>query len=227
MVLTQSSATMLKAFDLALLQPVDGYRFSVDSLLLVDFVRVPKDSKILDIGTGCGVISLCLARRQESASFVAIEIQESLFLLARENVKNNRLGDRVSVIKGDINDAYDKFNAGEFNVVVSNPPYRTPDSGRLCPHSQEALARHEIFLELPSLLKAVRFVLCPGGLFFLIYPSERLGILIHGLSENGLEPKRLQFIHPNSARQARMVMVEAVKDGKKGGLRVMPPLFLM
>ena len=218
--------TYLEEFGLNILQPCDGYRFSVDSLLLVDFVNLRPGSKVLDIGTGCGVISLCLARKFASVSITGIEIQASLFELAKENVLRNDLTHRVHIINGDIRDAEGLFSPGEFDVVVTNPPYRPPDTGRLCPNAQEALSRHEILLDLNVLLNGVRYVLRPGGRFFCIYPADRAATLIGSSAQARLEPKAIQFIHPKQGSEARMFLMEAVKDARPGGLRVRPPLYV-
>lgn len=220
------SNTHLKEFGLDILQPRDGYRFSMDSLLLVDFVTLRPWTKVLDIGTGCGVIALCLARRFENVELAGIEIQSSLFRLAMENVLRNGLEARIRIVNGDIRDCGEIFSAGSFHAVVSNPPYRSPDSGRLCPNAQEALSRHEIMLDLNLLLESVRYLLCPGGHFFIIYPADRAAMLLANLGHFRLEPKVIRFVHPRPGSEARMCLVDAVKDARPGGLRVRPPLYV-
>ncbi|OCC15153.1 tRNA (adenine37-N(6))-methyltransferase TrmN6 [Dissulfuribacter thermophilus] len=220
------SDTYLRDFQLNILQPREGYRFSVDSILLTNFVRAPKEGRLLDIGTGCGVIALCLARLYPNLKIVGIEIQRQLYEIARENVKRNDLSHQVEIIHGDITKAREIFEAGSFQVIVTNPPYRDPLTGRLCPIAQEALSRHEILLDLNSLVKAIRYLLCPGGHIFMIYPADRAGILLHELVEARLEPKRIRNVHPGPNDEARMFLVDAIKDARKGGLRVLPPLFI-
>jgi len=217
--------TPLKDCGLNLLQPEDGYRFSVDSLLLVEFTRIPKDAHVLDIGTGSGVIALCIARRYPRSKVLGIEIQEGLFRLAQENVRRNRLETQVEVIHGDIARARELFSAGMFHCIVANPPYREPFSGRLCPNAQEALSRHEILLDLETLVESARYLLRPGGYFTLIYPAERSAVLFYALVGSRLQPKRVRFVHHRPGQDSRLVLVEAIKDARPG-LRIMPPLFL-
>ncbi len=220
------SKTRLKQFDLELLQPEEGYRFSVDSLLLAEFVRLKKGARqVVELGGGCGVVSLILARRYPGASFQILEIQSELFELCRRNVALNRLSDRAECVQGDIGQVRSIWPAAAFHHVVTNPPFRRPETGRLCLYSQEALARHEILVNLEQVLDAASYLLGSGGRFTIIFPAERCAELIHSMSSFRLEPKRIRMVHPRIDRQARMVMVEAVKDGGSQ-VRIEPPLFI-
>ncbi len=127
-----------------LLQPEEGYRYSIDSLLLADFANPKPRDKVLDIGAGCGVIAILLAKRCNSISVVAIELQEDLSRMAEENVRRHGVDDRVEVVCGDVTQFRSLFPAGSFDYVVSNPPFRSASSGRICPNPQEAVARHKI-----------------------------------------------------------------------------------
>ncbi len=220
------SATSLKDYGLELLQPEDGYRFSVDSLLLVEFMSPKKGAKLLDIGAGCGVIGLCALRRFPTVHATFIELQKGLFQLLVTNIEKNGMKAHARAIHGDFSAFRVLFPAGQFDVCVSNPPYRTPESGRLCLDAQEALSRHEITLGLETLLGGVRHVLKPGGHFYIIYPADRAGRLIAQLVGNGLEPKRLQLVYPRPGREARMCMVDCVRDGRPGGLHILPPIYI-
>ncbi len=211
--------------DLVILQPRKGYRFSIDSLLLADFSAPRKYDKILDIGCGCGIISLLLARKYPHVKIVGIEIQESLVHLAQENVKINRLDRRIEIIHGDIKKIQVLVRAGDFDYAVSNPPFRPVDSGRICPDAGEALARHEVAAGLDDVVCASRYALHPGGRLALIYPAELTARLISALRGSRLEPKRLQFVHPSRNKAARMVMAEACRDSGTE-VRVLEPIFL-
>ncbi len=218
------SITELKSYGLKILQPRDGYRFSVDALLLSDFSRIKKGSKVCDLGAGTGVISLIIAKRKPSCEIHAIEIQNSLFELLVENISINH-AQNIIPHHLDIRKVKEEFPPGSFNHILSNPPFRPPDSGRLCLNSQEALSRHEILVTLPEILEAGRWLLRPGGRFSIIYPAERLVFLIRLMSEIGLEPKRLKCVFPKMGQKARLVLVEGVKDAGVE-LRIEPPLFL-
>ena len=219
------SKTRLKEFGLELLQPSEGYRFSVDSLLLARFSSLKRGARVAELGGGCGVVSLVMARLSEDAAFEILEIQDELYELCCRNVELNGLAGRVHCIKGDIAKVRDIWPACGFQHVVTNPPFRRPESGRLCIYSQEALARHEILVNLDQVLDAAAYLLCSGGRFAIIFPAERSAELINSMSTRSLEPKRIQMVHPRPDRQARMVLVEAVKDGGRE-VRIEPPIFL-
>ncbi len=221
-----ASKTLLKEFGLELLQPVNGYRFSVDSVLLGRFVRLRKgQSRVFEVGAGCGVVGLILARRFSSASLELMEIQEQLYNLCRENIRLNRLSERVRCIHGDVRKVRTIYPAENFTDIVSNPPFRNPVSGRLCLDSQEALARHEILVTLKEILDASSYLLAFGGRFSIIYPAERCAELMDEMCEAGLEPKRMQAVHPAPDKAARMILVEGIKGGGRE-TRIEPPIFL-
>ena len=218
------SLTELRSYGLKLLQPRDGYRFSVDALLLSDFSRVKKGSRVCDLGAGTGVISLIIAKREPCCQMHAVEIQDSLFKCLQENIFINHV-ENVTPHELDIKKVKEKLSAGSFDHVLSNPPFRPPGSGRLCINSQEALSRHEILITLSGIIDASRWLLRPGGRFSLVYPAERLAYLMRLMSEKGLEPKRLRCVYPKTGQKARLVLVEGVKDAGVE-LRIEPPLFL-
>ncbi|PXF54837.1 MAG: SAM-dependent methyltransferase [Deltaproteobacteria bacterium] len=215
----------LRDYGIKVLQPRYGYRFSVDSLLLADFVRPRKYDHILDIGTGCGVIALVLAKKHSNVKITALEIQKDLAEIAGKNIRLNHLDGQITVDELDLNRIPEVFSAGSFDHVVANPPYRSPVSGRLCKNSQETLARHEILTDLDQILSAARYALHPGGRISLIYRADRAARLLAGMHELNLEPKRLRMIHPDLNLPAKLILVEGCKDAGEE-LRILPPIFL-
>jgi tRNA1Val (adenine37-N6)-methyltransferase len=215
----------LRDYGIRILQPRYGYRFSIDSLLLADFVRLRKSDRILDIGTGCGVIALILAKKHSNVKIAALEIQKNLAEIAEKNIRLNRLDGQIAVYELDLNRMPEIFTAGSFDHVVANPPYRSPVSGRPCRNSQETLARHEILADLDQILFAVRYALHPGGRVSLIYRADRAAKLLAGMHELSLEPKRLRMIHPDPNLPAKLILVEGCKDAGEE-LKVLPPIFL-
>ena len=217
--------TYLREYGLTIFQPSEGYRFSVDSLILARFVRTRKRDKILELGAGCGVISLILAKINPYTSITAIEIQTQLTGLFKKNVSVNGLEEQITVIEGDINRIREIIPAGVFDHVVANPPFRSHKTGRLCRNVHEARARHELLTSLENVLDATRYALKPGGRVSLIYSADLLTKLVYFMREKRLEPKRMQFIHPSPDTKARMAVVEGVKDAGEE-LLVLPPEFL-
>ncbi len=216
--------TSPKDLGLEIRQPKEGYRFSVDALLLADFVKIKKGSRVIELGAGCGIISLILSKRFPDSHFTAVEIQESLFGLMEENIRINRTSN-ITPLLLDMKELPKRFKPGAFDHVVSNPPFRKPDTGRLCLDSQEALSRHEILITLKELLKISCFLLSPGGRFSIVFPAERTAELMTNMSLEKLEPKRLQFVHADEERQARLILAEGVKNGGVEA-RIFPPFFI-
>ncbi len=214
-----------QVYGLEIAQPREGYRYSVDSILLAQFARGRPRARILDIGAGCGIISLILARRFPACTIHALEIQEELFTFLERNILTNEFQGRIIPLHDDIR-RYKKFlRPGSFELVVSNPPFRSPCAGRLCLNAGEALARHEILMDLQALLESASWALVPGGRFYIIYPAERLSFLLNNMTDYRIEPKRLRCVHPSADSQARMVLVEGIKDAGIE-LRIEQPLIL-
>ncbi len=222
--LKDCSLTTLKEYSLKLWQPKDGYRFSLDALLLSEFIRLRHNEKIIDLGTGCGIIAILLARK--GAKLIhGVEIQRRLSILANKNVEINNLQKRIKIVHADIKDLKLKYKAGTFDRVVTNPPYRAVGTGRMCPKDEEALARHEILITLKDILSISKYLLNPGGLIDIIYPADRVSKLIYEMKNFNLEPKIIQFVHPYNNMVARLVLVEGKKDAKEEA-RVLEPLFI-
>lgn len=214
--------------DMSLYQSKKGYRFSVDALLLYSFVNVRTAEYIADIGAGSGIVGLLLAKKYISANVTLFEIQDSLAGLAEKNIAMNSLNERVKVIKTDIREIrtapFFPATVHSFDVVVSNPPFRKGSSGLINPEEGKAIARHEIKLKLPELVSAADYLLKPQGRFFFIHLPERLSEIFESLRRK-MEVKRLRFVHPDKNSGAKMVLVEAVKNTRKG-LKIEQPLYI-
>ena len=202
-----------------------AYKHSIDPILLADFVTAQKGDRVIDLGTGSGVIALTLAKRFKDIEIVGLELQESLVKIARENVIARRSGLNIEIIKGDIRDVKSMFDAEYFDIVAGNPPYRKANDGRINPDREKAIARHEIKITLSEFLKAGRYLVKNLGSVNIIYHPYRLTELLSTMTENKITPKRIQFVHPKIDSKAEMVMVEGIKNGKSE-LMVMKPLII-
>ncbi len=210
---------------LHVLQKKKGYRFSVDSILLGRFSRVRKDDKVIDLGTGCGILPLLLSQTTKAHSFVGVEIQKGLAECAKKNVALNHLDGRISILDQDFRELKRTFPPGSFNVVLSNPPYRKHRSGRINPFLEKAVARHEIEGTLSDLISIASYLLPPKGRCYLIFPAVRTVDLLVALRGGKLEPKRLQFVHPRREAEAKFVLAESVKTSGVE-LKIMSPCVL-
>ncbi len=211
---------------LKLRQPVSGYRFSIDAVLLAGFCRPGAGWRAIDLGTGCGVIALMLAVRHRTLSVCGVELQPDLAMLAAGNAEDNGLAGRVHIVTDRMQgfDGTDCFPL-PVDLVVSNPPYRAARSGRLNPDPRRATARHEIEVNQAQVVASAARMLRHGGRFATIYPSERLGDLMVTMRREGVEPKRLRLVHSRSGQGARRLLAEGIK-GARAGATVEPPLFI-
>ena len=156
-----------------LYQPAKGYRFTEDSLLLADSIHPELNESILEFGGGCGIIPLILAKKNPTVQIITLEIQKELAECSEKNVVLNGLNGQIQTLREDANFAWQKFKKKSFHRVITNPPYRTPGSGRLNPDDERAMARHEISLNLKNIIQWSVSLLAPGGKINFIFPSSR------------------------------------------------------
>ena len=222
----QSSLDSFMGGHLRIRQSRAGYRFSIDAPILA-FHAVPykPGERILDLGTGCGILSLITALRYPHARIVGVEIQAELAALARINVEDNGFESRIAVVEGDMLRMRADALGPPVDMVMSNPPYRKPHSGRVNPQSQRALARHEIAISLEGLIGTMRRFLKTGGRGWLVYPVERLAELMSGMRAHHLEPKYLRMIHSRRDAEAKRCLLKVVKAARPG-LATGPPLVI-
>jgi len=210
---------------LKILQKKSGYRFSVDALLLAHFAEPRPRDRIIDLGTGCGIIPLLLTFRRKAEKVIGVEIQPSLADLARRNAALNRLSSRIRIWEQDLKSLERKNLRGTFDLVLCNPPYRKGGSGRINPRLEKALARHEIQATLEDVLRTAHDLLKEKGRLAMIYPASRAGDLICEMRKFHLEPKRLKFVHSQPEAEARLLLAEGLKEGR-AQLQVLPPFYL-
>ncbi|MBI4689079.1 MAG: tRNA1(Val) (adenine(37)-N6)-methyltransferase [Nitrospirae bacterium] len=206
-----------------------GYRFSIDALLLYSFVNLKHAKRIADLGAGSGVVGLLLAKKYPDSQVSLIELQRTLTGLAEKNIALNQLVEKVKVINCDIKKIKtvnrSLFTANYFDLVVSNPPFRRQKTGLISPTDEKAIARHEIKLKLEDLIETAYYLLRDKGRFCIIYHPSRLIELIEGLRRKKMEPKRLKFVHSDTGTEAKMVLVEAAKNGRPE-IKIEKPLFI-
>lgn len=232
MIISEKEYSTDSLFDgrLQCMQHRRGYRFSIDSILLAHFFAPKPGERILDLGGGCGIISLLLAFRHPKIKLVTLELQSRLADLIRRNlVLNDASGadyqQRIEVITGDLRCIKKYLNAGSFDWVVCNPPYGKSSSGRINPLQEQALARHELKADLEQIIRAACFALKTKGRAAFVYPAKRGVSLFHVLRSNGLEPKKLQIIYSYPRDDASLLLVEAIKSGGEE-LKILPPFYV-
>ncbi|MCX8030912.1 MAG: tRNA1(Val) (adenine(37)-N6)-methyltransferase [Thermodesulfovibrionales bacterium] len=212
--------------DIKICQYKDGYRFSIDALLLFSFVNLQRVYNIVDLGAGSGIIGILLAKKYPNAQVTLVELQQRLARLSERNIFDNELIGRVQVVNKDIVELLEvKEYYGKYDVVVSNPPFRKLNTGVVSCVDERAIARHEIKISLADLIKTSSYLLKSNGRLFIIYLPERLVEVFAVMRKHSLEVKRLKFIHSKVSTDSKMVLIEAVKDGKQS-LKVESPFFI-
>ena len=210
---------------LKVIQKKNGYRFSIDAVLLARTFGATKTDRIIDLGTGCGIVPLILGRSGKGREIVGIELQEELADIARRNVSLNGFAEKISIRCDDITKITSRYSPGSFDCVVSNPPFRKLATGRVNLEEQKSVARHEIAITLEGLLSASAHLLTAHGRLGLIYPALRAVDLFSLMRQSGIEPKTLQWVHGRVNMPAKMVLVEGIKGGGVE-LEVKEPLIL-
>jgi len=206
-------------------QNADGYRFSLDAVILAWHVAPAAGARIVDIGTGCGIIPLILAYRHPKITIDGLEIQPQLAALARENVVSNNMEDRVTIHCEDVAQAAKKMPAGKTDLVICNPPFRKPATGRINPNPERAIARHEIKTTLADIVAAAGKLLRKSGEFAAVYSASRLTDIVSTLRQEGIEPKYLRMIHSRAHDPAKLFFLKGAKNGRPG-LTLPAPLII-
>lgn len=212
---------------LTVVQPKHGYRYTTDPVVLASHVLPRPAETVLDIGTGSGILPLILGFRNRGIRIVGVEIQQELARAARHNVKINAMADQVDIICRDIRTCDQSVFNTRFNRIISNPPYRSKNTGRISPSLPRAIARHELMLTLDELVQAAERLLIPEGELTVIFPSDRFEELVAGLDHRGLAVEWARFIHTKKDRAASRVIVSARKGGCRVPLKILEHLCLM
>ena len=207
-----------------IIQSADEFCFSMDSVLLAHYPKYKQKYKVLDLGTGTGVIPLLIA--DEVAHIDAIELNSTMADIAKRNVELNDLGSKINVIEGDYRQFKTHFKAESFDLVTANPPYRAIGSGAVNEVEGIATARHEFTATLEDVVTAARFALKYHGIFCMIHITERLCEIVDVLHRHQFEMKRLRLIQPKFNRSPNLMLVEAMVGGASGSLRIAPPLIV-
>ncbi len=215
--------------ELVCLQHKEGYRFSVDSVILAHFIRPDRGDTILDLGTGCGIISLIMGYRWKDIleSITCIEQQSSLVNLAKHNITLNGFDELCQVIKGDVKTLFQTVNRESFTKVICNPPFYQSGTGRINKNREALLARHQISATLADFISAAAAAVKNRGATYFIYPARGLGDLLLLSKKHRLEPKKIMFVYsyPQSAKSAELVLVKCLKNGGSG-VDIMAPFYV-
>ena len=212
--------------NLKIYQNTDWFSFSLDSILLPNFVTLRKNIKnIIDLGTGNAPIPLVLSTKTD-AKIVGVELQNDVYELAKKSVEINNLEERIELLNIDMLELKNIYESDSFDVVVSNPPYfKINKDSNLNEDIHKIIARHEKCVNLEQIVKLAKYLLKNNGVFAMVHRTDRLIEIINTLNNNNMEVKKLRFIYPKRDSESNMILIEAVKNGNIG-LKILPPLYV-
>ena len=209
-----------------IIQDPKRFCFGVDAVLLTDFVKVKSGERVLDLGTGTGVIPILLEAKTKGTHFTGLEIQEESADMARRSVAHNHLQEKVDIVTGDIKKAAEIFQSASFDVITTNPPYMLDHHGLKNAADAKTIARHEVLCTLDDILRESAKILEESkGRFYMIHKPFRLAEILSKMCQYRIEPKRLQFVHPYIDKEPTMVLIEGMRGGKSR-VKVEPPIVL-
>lgn len=211
--------------NLKIVQDNDMFNFSLDSVLLPNFVTLNKNiTKILDIGCGNAPIPLILSTKTK-ANIVGVEIQKKVYEMAVESVNINNLSDQIKIINMDINEFYKIEETDKYDVITCNPPFfKYTEDSNINESEYKTIARHEIKLNLQELFKIAKKLLKNNGVIGIVHRPERLLEILEEMRKNNIQPKKIQFVYPRENQNANIVLVEGSKNGNPG-IKILSPLF--
>ena len=208
-----------------IIQNEGKFCFGMDAVLLTGFASVREGERVLDLGTGTGIIPILLEAKTKGSEFKALEIQHESADMARRSVMLNSLEEKIEIVEGDIKEASKIFGAAVFDVVTTNPPYMNDNHGLKNPELPKAIARHEVLCDLEDVVKAAARCLKPGGKFYMVHRPFRLAEIMVVMNRYKLEPKRMRLVYPFIDKEPSMVLIEGARGGKSR-ITVEPPLII-
>ena len=205
----------LELQNLKIIQNKNGFCFGMDSVLLSDFAKqIKHGSKIVDLGTGTGILPILLSAKTMNTKIVGVEIQEEVANMATRSVKLNNLQNQLEIICENIKNLKNKYEQGSFDAIVTNPPYKKKGTGKINEKEAKIISRHEITATLHDFIETAKYLLKDQGELYLVHRPERLVDIIAELRSQKLEPKILRLVQPTIEKAQNLVLIKAVKNAK-------------
>lgn len=217
----------LQVNNLKIIQNTEGFCFGIDSVILSEFAKnIKKNSKVIDLGTGTGIISFLLIAKTSLEHVTGVEVQEEVADMVNRSIKLNKLEDKFNIVNCNIKNLLSFVNKESFDVVVTNPPYKKMNTGAKNENEKKIISRHELLADVFDFIKVSKQVLKDKGVLYMVHRPERLADIIWGLRENKLEPKEIRFVYSREdSKEAKLVLIKAVKNGGSF-LKINKPLYI-
>ncbi|HZK43099.1 MAG TPA: tRNA1(Val) (adenine(37)-N6)-methyltransferase [Syntrophomonadaceae bacterium] len=210
---------------LKVIQAKTGYRFSIDAVLLTHFCSLEKVKKVVDLGTGSGVIPLLLTYRKPDLKITGIEIQAQMVDRARRSVQYNRLEENIKILNIDIKELKNYLTGGFADLVVVNPPFFKQGEGKISLNQEQAIARHELKISMAEVVETAAYLLNDGGRLALVQRADRLVEIINLFSSNNINLIRMRLVYSHINSEAKLVLIEGQKNSH-AKLKIMSPLII-
>lgn len=205
----------LQLNNLKIIQNKDGFCFGIDAILLSDFAKeISADAKVLDLGTGTGILGILLCGKTKLSKIYGIDIQKAVCDMASRSIKLNNLENRFEIVNKNIKDLRDVFEENTFDAIVSNPPYKKDNSGLKNESETKLISRHEITASLEDFISISSKLLKNNSSLYMVHRPERLSDLFYLLRKYNLEPKKLRLVHSYNNSKPKLILVKATKNAK-------------
>lgn len=215
----------LQIKDYKIIQNVNGFCFGMDAVLLSDYAKPKKHTRVMDLCSGTGIVPILLEAKYDLSSIDALEYQEDYVEMATRSARMNNQQDLVHFYQGDVKEVRQNWQQDSYDLVTCNPPYMTGEHGLVNGEYAKAIARHEILCSLDDVIQAAKWLVKPAGHFVMVHRPFRMAEIIYKLKENKLEPKRMRLVYPYIDKEPNMILIDAVKGGKQR-VTVDPPLIV-
>ena len=215
----------LQCKGLKIIQNKKWFCFGMDAVLLTNYCDIKNNSKVVDLGTGTGIIPILLSGKRNYTKAYGIEIQPEVAEMAKRSVELNNLQDKIEILNIDLKNTLEYLDTNSFDAVISNPPYKLNNSGIINPEDKKAISRHEIRCTLEDVISTASQLLKQYGRFYMVHRPDRLADIICLLRKYRLEPKQIRFVHPRAAEKPNMILIRASKNGNPE-LKFDPPLYI-
>lgn len=213
---------------LKIIQNTKGFCFGIDSVILSDFAKnIKKGSKVVDLGTGTGIIGLLLCKKTELKEIVGVEIQKEVAEMANRSIKLNKLEDKFKILNTDINKIFEDklLEKNKFDVVVMNPPYKEKGNGKINEVDSKIISRHEVKATLSDFIKVASNLLKDKGEIYIVHKPERMPDIIQKMRENKIEPKEIKTVYSNKKTEASLILIKGIKGANKF-FKILEPLYI-
>lgn len=217
----------LQINDYKIIQNKEGFCFGIDSILLSEFAKdIKKNSQVIDLGTGTGILGFLLLAKYEIKNVTGIEVQSEVVDMANRSIELNNLKNKFKIINCDIKNILSNVERESFDVVITNPPYKKINTGGKNENEKKLISRHEYLADIFDFIKAAKKILKNNGTLYMVHRPERLSDIICGLRENKIEPKKIRLVYSKEdSNEAKLVLIKAVKNGGDF-LKIEKPLYI-